>query len=76
MKRILCFFFGHPCTPTGRHGSLLSEWFCDRCGRFYISHVDHGDMLIPRNAEIDRYLTLYAKARPTCRQCRSRSDLP
>lgn len=54
MKKFLCILFGHPCERTGRHAIVLTEWRCRRCGGFYISHVDHGDMLIPADADSDR----------------------
>ena len=56
LKRLLCFFLGHPCVATGRHGYLLHEWRCQRCDGLYISHVDHGDMLLPADSDFDRIL--------------------
>lgn len=54
IKRILCFFTGHPCVATGRHGYVLHEWRCQRCSGLYVSHTDHGRWLIPADAGSDR----------------------
>ena len=54
LKRIACFFFGHPCVPTGRRGLVLTEHCCIRCDGIYVSHRDHGNALLPANEESDR----------------------
>ena len=46
VQRIVCFFRGHPCEPTGRHAILLVEWECKRCGGTYVSHAHHGRALM------------------------------
>lgn len=57
MRRFLnwlrCSVFGHPCVPTGRHGIVLQEWRCLRCSGVYISHADHGNLLVPANEHSD-----------------------
>ncbi len=52
-KRILCFFGGHPCEPTGRRGIVMKEWRCQRCGGLYVSHADYGRCLLPADATTD-----------------------
>lgn len=55
-KNILCFIFGHPTRSTGRHGYLLHEHFCDRCNKFFISHIHYGNMLMPADKDSDNLL--------------------
>lgn len=54
IKRLICFFRGHPCVKTGRHGYVLTEHQCQRCGRIYVSHSGYGDTLMPGNSESDK----------------------
>lgn len=54
VRRIVCFFRGHPCDPTGRHAILLMEWKCKRCGGIYVSHAHHGNALIDADDDSDR----------------------
>lgn len=58
MKRLLnklrCLLFGHPCVATGRHGYVLHEWHCTRCGNTFISHIEYGNTLVSADEESDR----------------------
>ncbi len=54
VQRIVCFFRGHPCEPTGRHAILLVEWECKRCGGTYVSHAHHGNALMAADNGSDR----------------------
>lgn len=41
--RLLCFLplgRGHDLIPTGRHGHILVEFVCKRCGRLMIGNTD------------------------------------
>ncbi len=66
MKRLwnylLCLFGGHPCEPTGRHGYLLIELRCTRCGGVYIKHGDYGNALIPASESSDFILVRHMEA--------------
>lgn len=53
-KWLICSLLGHPCEPTGRHGVILKEWKCLRCGEFYVSHPDHGNRLIKRDEAAEK----------------------
>jgi hypothetical protein len=51
-KKLLCFFKGHSCEPTGRHAVQLREWKCQRCGGLYVSNEpEYGDMLLPSDGD-------------------------
>lgn len=52
--KLKCFFIGHDCEETGRHGITLTELRCKRCDGLYISHKDYGNMLVPANDDSDR----------------------
>jgi hypothetical protein len=54
LNKLRCFIGGHPCDPTGRHGIVLIEWRCRRCGGLYVSHVDHGTALVDADEGSDR----------------------
>lgn len=54
INRVLCFVTGHPCEPTGRHGYVVREWRCQRCGGLYASHREYGDVLLPVDARLDQ----------------------
>ena len=54
VRRILCFFRGHPCEPTGRHAILVVEWKCKRCGGIYVTHAHYGNDLLPADDDSDR----------------------
>ncbi len=54
VRRIVCFFRGHPCEPTGRHAILLMEWKCKHCGGIYVSHAHHGNALMDADEGSDR----------------------
>lgn len=56
-SKLACFFTGHPVVPTGRHGTVLVEHKCLRCGGVYISHPDHGDQLLPWNPEFEEIVS-------------------
>ena len=51
---IRCLVYGHRCEATGRHGHLLHEWRCLRCGGVFVSHVDYGSLLIPADKDSDQ----------------------
>lgn len=52
--KLICFFGGHPCVPTGRHGYVIHEQRCSRCGDLYVSHVHFGNALVKADADSDR----------------------
>jgi hypothetical protein len=52
-KRLVCLLLGHPVIPTGRHGVVLREWECGRCGGIYVSHPDYDGKLLPTNSELE-----------------------
>ena len=54
VRRMACFFLGHPCEPTGRHAILLVEWKCKRCGGLYVAHAHHGNALMDADNDSDR----------------------
>ncbi len=54
VAKLRCFLCGHPCDPTGRHGIVLIEWKCRRCGGLYVSHVEHGNALVRADADSDQ----------------------
>ena len=54
VQRILCFVQGHVCEPTGRHGIVIREMLCLRCGGLYAQHIEHGNCLLPVDADLDQ----------------------
>jgi hypothetical protein len=54
LLRLFCFFAGHPCLPTGRHGLLLTEYRCTRCGRLYLGSSEYPGRLLPADQGSDR----------------------
>lgn len=60
--KVLCLVQGHPCEPTGRHAILLREWRCLRCGGLFVSHIEHGNALLPADEDSNRIFRDYADA--------------
>lgn len=54
LNKLACFFGGHPCVPTGRHGIVIHEWLCPRCGGLFVSHNDHGNILVDADERSDQ----------------------
>jgi len=55
VRRIVCLFARHRFVPTGRHGYLLHEHRCLRCGGLYVSNVEYPPWLkMPADEQSDR----------------------
>jgi hypothetical protein len=78
LKKLRCFFQGHPCEPTGRHGTILVEMRCTRCGGLYVAHTEHGRTLIPADETSDIIFQNYMRGdwpiQPTLDQQPATSD--
>jgi hypothetical protein len=57
LRYTACLAKGHPCESTGRHAIFLREWKCTNCGGTYVSHVHHGNILLPADRDSDQLIS-------------------